>query len=161
MSASTTQPYLPRWRSLASRRLASRPPRPARYPQLVSYPLSHGERDGYPKFLMLLFPHATRHTPRRRLRSQAIAAPSCWLPRLLVRRPPFLPLTRPDSVHGQCRYLLRPTGFSVYAYTMSFSFPSFIVPTLDTSGWLVLVSAGTSIPQEAPSFAWRTGGSDE
>jgi hypothetical protein len=67
---------------------------------------------------------------------------------------------------------LWPTGFSVYASPLLFTFATVSRPfatlsakgaTLDTGGWLTLMRdhlhpspTGTFTRQEAPSFAWRT-----
>jgi hypothetical protein len=56
--------------------------------------LASREDHGSPKFLMSLFPHATRLRPRRSHRALAITHPCCWLPWLIACRPPVVVFTR-------------------------------------------------------------------
>ncbi len=62
------------------------------YPRHSS--LAARENHGSPKFLVSLFPHATRLRPRRSHRALAIAHPCCWLPCRETCRPPVVVLTR-------------------------------------------------------------------
>ena len=63
-------------------------------PYLRRSSLAAQENHGSPKFLMSLFPHATRWRPRRSHRALAIAHPCCWLPCKKACRPPVVVLTR-------------------------------------------------------------------
>lgn len=63
-------------------------------PYLRHSSLAAQEHHGSPKFLVSLFPHATRLRPRRSHRALAIAHPCCWLPCRKACRPPVVVLTR-------------------------------------------------------------------
>ena len=119
------------------------------------------ESEGSPKFsdASLHAYHALRWTPADPREAHQNAS-SVLASGALKPSPSALSRLRGCIKLWGVRSPLRSTWFPVYASTVSFgSCASSTVATLGTSGWLDLTLAGTSTPQEAPSFAWRTNGS--
>ena len=118
---------------------------------------SPGNCVGSPKSLYVSLPacHALE-TPAESPGTGHSLFPCYWLPLILPRRPPHDLRNEADSLWGGATPL-RPVGFLVYAYTVSFSVCHLLHDANTQYGWLaILTRRGLSPRKRRQVLSWRT-----